>query len=210
MFRMVFLAFHGTPRTEMAEHAHESPSPMTVPLVVLAVFAAISGLWLVLGPGFESVITYPYSHDLGEHEAATGTELLMAILVSPLTYLSLAVAAGGIWFATRKYRAGLPEAERAEPTTGFRSVLYRRYYVTELIYEPIGNYLAYGIAKISSWFDRRGIDGAVNGVASVADHAGARTRRWQDGRLTTYMASIAIGAAILLVFLREVVLRIRW
>ncbi|HJQ93486.1 MAG TPA: NADH-quinone oxidoreductase subunit L [Candidatus Thermoplasmatota archaeon] len=210
MFRMVSLAFWGKPRTEMAEHAHESPSPMTVPLVVLAVFAAVSGLWLVLGPGFESVITYPYSHDLGEHEAASSTSILMHILLSPLTYLSLAVAAGGIWFAVRKYRAGLPESERAEPTKGVRGLLYNRYYVTQAIYEPLGNSVAFGIAKLSSWFDRKGIDGAVNGVASAADHAGARTRRWQDGRLTTYMASIAIGAAILLVFLREVVLRIRW
>lgn len=210
MFRMMFLAFWGTPRTHMAEHAHESPAPMTVPLMVLAVFAAVSGLWLVVGPGFESVITYPYSHDLGEHEALSSSEILMEILANPLTYLSLAVAVGGILLARRKYLAGLPEAERAEPSRGFRKVLYRRYYVTEAVYEPLGNYVAYGIAKLSAWFDRKGIDGAVNGVASAADHAGARTRRWQDGRLTTYMASIAVGAVLLLVFLREVVLRIRW
>jgi NADH-quinone oxidoreductase subunit L len=210
MFRMVYLAFHGSPRTEMAEHAHESPATMTMPLLILAVFAAISGLWLVLGPGFESVVTYPYSHDLGEPEAATGSEMLKAILLNPLTYLSLVLAVGGILFARRKYGAGLPGEERAEPTKGVRGLLYRRYYVTEAIYEPLGNYVAYGIAKLSAWFDRKGIDGAVNGVASAADHAGARTRRWQDGRLTTYMASIAIGAALLLVFLREVVLRIRW
>jgi NADH-quinone oxidoreductase subunit L len=210
MFRMMFLAFFGEPRTEMAHHAHESPSTMTVPLLVLAVFAAVSGLWLILGPGFGSVITYPYSPDLGEAEHEGGTHLLTAILVSPLTYISLAVAIGGILFARSRYLAGLPDAERAEPSRGWRLLLYRRYYVTEAIYEPLGNYVAYGIAKLSSWFDRKGIDGAVNGVASMTDHAGARTRRWQDGRLTTYMASIAIGAAILLVFLREVVLRIRW
>jgi proton-translocating NADH-quinone oxidoreductase chain L len=210
MFRMVFLAFFGTPRTEMAEHAHESPSAMTVPLLILAVFAAVSGLWLVVGPGFESVITYPYSHDLGEHEALSSSEILVHILTNPLTYLSLALAVAGIAFARRRYRHGLPGDERAEPTRGIRRVLYRRYYVTEAVYEPLGNYVAYGIARLSDWFDRKGIDGAVNGVAHAADHAGARTRRWQDGRLTTYMASIAIGAALLLVFLREVVLRIRW
>jgi NADH:ubiquinone oxidoreductase subunit 5 (subunit L)/multisubunit Na+/H+ antiporter MnhA subunit len=74
----------------------------------------------------------------------------------------------------------------------------------------LGNYVAYGIARLSSWFDRRGIDGAVNGIARRTDEAGARARRWQDGRLTTYMASIAIGVAVLLVFMHEVVLRVRW
>lgn len=210
MFRMMWLAFYGEARTEAAEHAHESPSVMTVPLLVLAVFAAVSGLWLVIGPGFESVITYPYSHDLGEHEALTGGEILVEILLNPLTYLSLALAVAGILLARARYGAGVPASEQEVPTTGFRSVLYRRYYVTEAIYEPLGNVLAVGIAKLSAFFDRKAIDGAVNGVASVVDDAGARTRRWQDGRLTTYMASIAIGAAVLLVFLREIVLRIRW
>jgi proton-translocating NADH-quinone oxidoreductase chain L len=210
MFRMMFLAFYGTPRTESAEHAHESPAVMTAPLLILAVFAAISGLWLVVGPGFESVVTYPYSHDLGEHHSLTGSEILVEILVNPLTYLSLVLAVAGILLARSRYRAGVPASEVDEPTTGMRNVLYRRYYVTEAIYEPLGNYVAYGIAKLSSWFDRKAIDGAVNGVAGAADNAGARTRRWQDGRLTTYMASVAIGLVVLLVIVREVVLRIRW
>ena len=210
MFRMMFLAFHGEARTEMAEHAHESPMAMTLPLQLLAVFAAVSGLWLVAGHGFSAIIHYPYSPDLGEAEHEGGTTVLMAILASPLTYLSLAVAVAGILYARRKYAAGLPEAEQAEPTKGWRGLLYNRYYVTQAVYEPLGNYVAYGIAKLSDLLDRKAVDGAVNGIAHAADNAGARTRRWQDGRLTTYMASIAIGAALLLVFLREVVLRIRW
>lgn len=210
MFRMMWLAFYGKPRTESAEHAHESPAVMTIPLVILAVFAATSGLWLVVGPGFESVITYPFSHDLGEHHSLTGTEILVDIMTNPLTYLSLALAVGGILVARARYRNGLPASEVAEPSRGVRNVLYRRYYVTEALYEPLGNYLAVGVARVSNWFDRKAIDGAVNGVAAAADTAGARTRRWQDGRLTTYMASVAVGLALLLVLVREVVLRIRW
>lgn len=210
MFRMMWLAFYGKPRTEAAEHAHESPAVMTVPLVVLAFFAAVSGLWLVLGPGFESVVTYPFSHDLGEHEAVAGGEILTHILTDPLTYLSLGLAVAGILLARARYGKGLPAAEAAEPTTGVRGLLYRRYYVTEGLYEPLGKYVAVGIAKLSNLFDRKAIDGAVNGIASAADNAGARTRRWQDGRLTTYMASVAVGLALLLVLVREVVLRIRW
>src|SRR5262249_36211524 len=40
MFRMWFLTFTGKPRDEhVAEHAHESPWTMTIPLIVLAVFS---------------------------------------------------------------------------------------------------------------------------------------------------------------------------
>ncbi|MEK6985727.1 MAG: NADH-quinone oxidoreductase subunit L [Candidatus Thermoplasmatota archaeon] len=210
MFRMMFLAFHGKPRTESAEHAHESPSAMTMPLIVLAVAAAVSGLWLVTGPGFESIITYPYSHDLGAHEAIASSEILLHILTSLLTYVSLAVAVLGIVVARSKYKAGLPSVEATEPTRGVRGLLYNRYYVTQAVYEPLGSVVAVGVARISNWFDRKGIDGAVNGIANVADRAGSRTRRWQDGKLTTAMASVAVGVALALFLLHEVVLRFRW
>ena len=38
--RLVFLTFFGRPRSEEAEHAHESPPVMTIPLVLLAIGAA--------------------------------------------------------------------------------------------------------------------------------------------------------------------------
>jgi NADH-quinone oxidoreductase subunit L len=210
MFRMMWLAFYGTPRSEHAEHAHESPSVMTVPLMVLAVFAVVSGLWLVAGPGFSTLIHYPYSPDLGEAEVDAAPAILKEILTSPLTYLSLAVAVGGILLARSRYGKGLPESERDEPTTGLRGLLYNRYYVTQAVYEPLGNTVAYGMARLSGWFDRKAIDGAVNGIANQTADAGARARRWQDGRLSTYMASIAVGVAFMLLLLHEVVLRVRW
>ncbi len=45
MFRLWFMTFAGKPRDQHRyEHAHESPKVMTVPLVVLAVFASGRGL----------------------------------------------------------------------------------------------------------------------------------------------------------------------
>src|SRR4030066_370715 len=42
MFRLIFTAFYGKP-SKASGHAHESPTSMTIPLVILAVFAAIAG-----------------------------------------------------------------------------------------------------------------------------------------------------------------------
>ena len=42
-FRLFFVVFFGKEKSEAASHAHESPPVMTLPLVVLAVFAAIGG-----------------------------------------------------------------------------------------------------------------------------------------------------------------------
>ncbi len=43
-FRQFFMVFWGTPRTEAAKHASESPLVMTIPLMVLAAFALLGGL----------------------------------------------------------------------------------------------------------------------------------------------------------------------
>ncbi len=212
MFRMMFLTFHGEHRTEHADHAHESPGVMTGPLIVLAIFAAIGGLWLVtpFTGGFEAVITYPYSEDLGHPHAAAPMDILVGIMTEPKTYLSLGVAALGIFLAWRKYGKGLPASEAEEPTKGFRAVLYNRYYVTQAVYEPIGNVFAVGIAKLSNIVDRKGIDGTVNGVARAAQWKADWLRRWQDGRITTYLTSIAIGATVLLAATIAIIPIIRW
>ncbi len=44
MFRLVFVAFLGAPRSDAAGHAHESPPVMAWPLRILAVFSVIGGL----------------------------------------------------------------------------------------------------------------------------------------------------------------------
>jgi NADH-quinone oxidoreductase subunit L len=43
MWRQVEMVFHGTPRTQAAAHAHESPRIMTTPLIVLAFFSIFAG-----------------------------------------------------------------------------------------------------------------------------------------------------------------------
>jgi len=42
MFRLIFTVFYGKP-SKAAEHAHESPKVMTIPLIILAVLAVIAG-----------------------------------------------------------------------------------------------------------------------------------------------------------------------
>ena len=44
MFRLYWIAFCGEPRSKKAEEAQESPSVMTVPLVILAVFSVVGGI----------------------------------------------------------------------------------------------------------------------------------------------------------------------
>jgi NADH-quinone oxidoreductase subunit L len=51
IFRAIFLAFTGEPRTEAARNATESPGIMTGPMLILALLSVVSG-WVGIPEGF--------------------------------------------------------------------------------------------------------------------------------------------------------------
>src|SRR5690606_3189228 len=65
--RQISLTFLGKPRTALAEHAHESPAFMTIPLLALAFFAVTFG-WLGIPDNFlgtDGIFTNFYHHFVG-------------------------------------------------------------------------------------------------------------------------------------------------
>src|SRR5262249_54045364 len=95
-FRAYFKTFHGEPKIphEAGHHAHESPAVMTVPLMILAVFAL--GVGLFVGPLMPADVQF--AHFL---EKAPGLPLdeTPHTLNGVLMALSILVALGGIGVA---------------------------------------------------------------------------------------------------------------
>ncbi|HUY97248.1 MAG TPA: NADH-quinone oxidoreductase subunit L [Verrucomicrobiae bacterium] len=58
IFRVVWLTFHGAPRSTQAEAAHEAPPVMTVPVVVLAVCATLAGFLEIDFAGWHPVTAF--------------------------------------------------------------------------------------------------------------------------------------------------------
>jgi NADH-quinone oxidoreductase subunit L len=87
MGRQVFLVFFGEPRSLPAEHAHENPPVMTVPLIVLAVLSIIGGF-----------LNTPFWHGFGswlEHtieETPVGFNPLVMIIATVLAIGGIALA----------------------------------------------------------------------------------------------------------------------
>jgi NADH-quinone oxidoreductase subunit L len=166
MFRLLFLTFHGEFRgtEEQAHHLHESPRVMTVPLVVLAVGAVISGWvglprlgdwdwnWIV---GFQAPVYEAVGgHHGAEHHASVALELaLMAV--------SVAVALLGIWLAWKTYGGtrGLEGGRRwAERFPALHRTLENKYWVDEL-YDATVVKGTWGTARGLFRFDAGFIDG---------------------------------------------------
>jgi NADH:ubiquinone oxidoreductase subunit 5 (subunit L)/multisubunit Na+/H+ antiporter MnhA subunit len=202
MFRLWFMTFSGK-EGESAHHAHEAPRSMTVPLMILAIFAFASG-FIILGPGggFPAVAQTVSVHGELIAGETLGLGWISTLFTEWQTYLSIAAALLGVGLAYMTYYKGT--VSMAWSTKGASKKVYdlllNRYYFPQG-YDAFGNYVIYGFARIIDWFDRYIIDGAVNGISWVAVHVGARIRRIQTGKVQTYAGVILAGVTILLLLI---------
>jgi NADH-quinone oxidoreductase subunit L len=200
MWRLVFLTFFGRSRVdhEVAHHLHESPPVMTVPLWILAVFAAGAGVWSVpwaegtwFGHFLDPVLGRGAAPGAGHHPEGGPAWGLMA--------LSVAAALGGLAVAWRMYlRGGADLARIGQPQNAVHRVLLHKYYVDEL-YDWL---VVRPTVRVAMWcaqaFDLGVIDGAVNGLADLVARAAAGLRRVQTGFVMNYALTMLIGVVALL------------
>ncbi len=203
VFRAYFLAFEGASRVEAerAAHLHESPPSMTVPLVVLAVLSLVGG-WVGLPHGvlWGNQLDHYLQPSLavahgGEHHLS-GAVILM------LTLLAVVIALSSIGVAYSMYLRSPGSADRVqEKVGGFFDLLWNKYYVDE-IYEAL---ILKPYSELSRlvWqvLDVRGVDGVVNGIASLSGGFGEWLRRLQNGNVQSYALVMLVGAACLVLVL---------
>ncbi len=96
-FRLFFVVFFGQEKSNAASHAHESPLVMTLPLVALALFAAIGGfigIWNNYGSQF-----------LAGNETLSVAQQVLEPLHKPIPMLvGIGVALAGIFLAFSFYK----------------------------------------------------------------------------------------------------------
>ncbi|MFZ9961456.1 MAG: NAD(P)H-quinone oxidoreductase subunit F, partial [Candidatus Limnocylindrus sp.] len=63
--------------------------------------------------------------------------------------------------------------------------------LNDLIFVRLGS----RVANAAWWFDRRVVDGAVNGVGALTSSGGRGLRQIQTGRVQNYALGIALGLA---------------
>jgi NADH-quinone oxidoreductase subunit L len=141
MFRLVNMTFFGSSRVdhEVEHHIHESPSSMTVPLMILATLSLVGG-WIgwpeSLGGSdrfakFLEPVMAKHAEEAGEaaaSQAASGASMEYVLML-----LSVLVACFGIWLAYRWYiqRPEVPDKIAAASPFLYK-LLYNKYYVDQL------------------------------------------------------------------------------
>ena len=200
MSRLVFLTFLGEPRWPEGRHPHESPAVMTVPLLVLGGLALVAGL-LLTGGGLSGgpLARFLEPALVGRLPAPLeGEGFAQAFLLSALATL---VAAGGLAAAWWLYLSGRVDwlEQRRRRAAAWRA-LANRLYVDEA-YELVTVRLAGAVARLADATDRRVVDGAVNGLATVVATLAGRGRSLQTGLVRTYAVGVLGGAVLIVAFL---------
>jgi NADH-quinone oxidoreductase subunit L len=223
--RQITLTFFGQPRSAAADHATETKWTMTLPLIVLAVFAVSFG-WVGIPehfPGIGGLFPNWFHEFVGSTLAETPGAVAFSWV--PLV-TSLSVALGGLFFGWLVYR------KVNTPSQDFLQipVLKNKWYFDE-IYQVVFIKPASWIAETftSLYMDQKVIDGFLHGAArfslflghafrnyfdkpvinefigdgtgSVVKTSGSELRKIQAGRIQYYMiASIAILVIISLLY----------
>ncbi len=200
MFRLYAMTFLGRFRgtEEQEHHLHESPSAMTIPLIILAILSVVGGFVGV--PEVFAKDSHWLAHFLSPVIIKSGEEghALDHSTEYMLMGISVALALIAIIYAWTKY-SKTPETGEPE---GLGKVLNNKWYVDEL-YDAVFSKPLLGMASFfKNVIEKSGIDGIVNGVGRGVNYAGRQIRLIQSGQVGNYilLMVLSIVLLILLVF----------
>ncbi len=182
--RQISLVFFGKPRTGAAEHAHETPRTMTLPLSILAFFAVTVG-WVGIPeafPGIGGLVPNWFDGFVGSMLHHEGTVHNVHHSNVPL-FTSLAVALGGLLLGYLVYKNITKDQKDPMEWSlgGIYKVLFNKYYIDE-IYSAVFIKPAKWISEtvVYQWMDQVVINGFFHGIAWIGMKLGNIFRFWFD------------------------------
>ncbi|GAB7181390.1 NADH-quinone oxidoreductase subunit L [Kitasatospora sp. Ki12] len=190
MTRVMVLTFFGEKRWQPDEdgnapHPHESPKTMTIPMVLLAFGSVFAGGLFAFNDSFLKWLEPVTGHEEGNSPLAPLT----------VTLLTTACMLAGVALAYLMYgRSPVPVVPPVGSplTRAARRDLLQDDFNHAVLVRP-GSALTATLV----FFDSRGLDGFVNGLAAAIGGLSGRLRRVQNGFVRSYALSMFGGTLVL-------------
>ncbi len=181
MTRLMLMTFFGEKRWREGVHPHESPKMMTVPLIVLAIFSVIGGA--LMNAWIQDWL-----------EPAAGNHVTEISLVPNLIgWLTMVVVAAGVTVGWLVFGRKREIPDEAPATRNFFTVMGRN----ELFGNTVNDVVAVQPTMMAAHglvlADKKLLDGAADGLASLASGLSTQVRRLQNGQIRTYALTMALG-----------------
>jgi NADH-quinone oxidoreductase subunit L len=193
MSRLMFMTFFTKKRWAEDVHPHESPSVMTVPLIVLAALSVLGGVMLA----GDWIVNY-LEPVVGTAPEESPPIPALAISVIVVLIVAVGVALAYVFVQQRDVPREAPQ-DVSFATRAARAELYGNEINDELAIKP-GGALVAGLTLA----DTRGVDGFVEGTARAVGGVGLVLRRAQTGFVRSYALSLLAGAVLVVVALLAV------
>ncbi|HVF85032.1 MAG TPA: NADH-quinone oxidoreductase subunit L, partial [Abditibacteriaceae bacterium] len=176
--------FGGKARDEhLAEHAHESSSVMTLPLIVLAIGAVFAGFL-----GLPHINGLPQMHALTDwlspvfpRTESVSPDLMMLAAGAVVGWLGWIL---GLGLGKNAGRALLPEASNR--------------FSLDALYNLVFGRGGFALTRVARWVDDKVIDGAVNAVGGAVGLISGVLRQTQTSFVRNYALGMALGAIVLI------------
>jgi NADH-quinone oxidoreductase subunit L len=201
MFRLFVITFTGRFRgtEEQEHHLHESPAPMTIVLVILAILSVVGGfigIPDVLMKGGDKLTQFlsPVIPVKAGEAVSSSTELLLMALSTGLVLIAIVFA----WFRFRN--CSFPASK------GIGKILENKWYVDELYDAIIVRPLNKLGEILNEALEKSGIDALVNGVGKAVQYGGRQLRWLQSGQVGSYVLLMVVSMVLFFVlqfFLRK-------
>lgn len=212
MFRLYYLTFHGEFRgtEEQKHHLHESPSNMTLPLIVLAILSVVGGfinLPHFIGHGHYAKLMEWLKPVLTEQSYSQMEATLSGVPFNTEMILLAAtvIMFFSVWFIVRNTYVNKKKMAVAEENyTGWEKLSAKKLYVDEL-YNALIVKTVEGLGRGGKMFDKGILDRFVNFVGDGAEDSGKAMKRVQNGNVETYILimSLAVGIILIVNFLLQ-------
>jgi len=220
MTRCIYLTFHGEPRGNAAHHhPHESPWPITGPLVFLGFLSVVAGFAQAPMLGIELFADWfepAFVSDVVTHHGFNGA---LAALGMAAAVLGALVSAG--YYVRNLGPRGV--VERNKLAHAGYAFLSNKYYLDDLYTDGVVGSLKGPIARAAYWInqnvidgivngsaalalmlgrftydviDQRVVDGAVNGIGVSAEGSGSALRTIQTGKVQQYAAVLFLALIV--------------
>ncbi len=188
-FRMFFKVALGKPRSNAAEHAHESSWIMLIPIVILAAFSVIFGIF-----------------QQGFYTFLNPASVVVPLGIAPLKLMDfipviLMLLGMGLAYYVWGRNSTIPKTV-ANGAQDFYLLVKNKFYLDVFFTNVIAERGILGLSAVSDGFERRAIGGLVNLSGDVFENSGKILRKIQTGLARQYVLIILIGLILSLLLLR--------
>lgn len=199
MFRSYFLTFWGKPRTEHAEHAHESNWGILFPLAVLGFLSLFVG-WLEIPHiwGHSQNFSHWVESSWAAHanlETHSESETLSTATEWTLMLLASIGSLAAAFLAYVFYKDGPRESRNGE-SAPFK-LSFHKFYVDEIYQTFIINPFKRLGTRSSVIVDEKGIDGGLHGLVGAFRISGQLSGILHTGAIQSYALLMVVGLLIM-------------